>query len=82
MAMAIASETLIPLRDGPAVPASIAVWLIEVSWRLTFHVEPDGSLFVGPRASVTAEDQAFIRAHRDALLACVRYVEEQAEEPL
>lgn len=77
MATASVSDSLIPLRGGFSPRVSVALWVIEASWRLTFRAEPDGSLFVGPRAQTTADDLRFIRAHRDEILACVRYIDEQ-----
>ena len=80
---ATVSDPLEPLRGGPAVPASIVSWYIDSSFRgLTLRAEPDGSLYVGPRQAVTAADLAFVRAHKAALLACIRYCDAMAARPL
>jgi hypothetical protein len=69
-----AIDVLVPLRDGPVVPASLISWLIDAEFRgLAFRIEPDGRLHVGPREKVTAADLAFVRGHRDLVLACVAY---------
>lgn len=76
--MAVVTETdpLIPLRNGPAVPESILLWMLDAESRgLTFRADPDGRLHVGPRAGIRADDDRFIRQHRDFVLACVRYIE-------
>lgn len=71
-------DVLIPLRDGPVVPASVVSWLIDAEFRgLRFRPAPDGQLRVGPPAVVTPEDLAFIRRHRDDLIAAVAYVDRQ-----
>lgn len=80
MAAPSSSNQLLPLRGGFAPRASVAMWLIEASWRLQFTIV-NGRLSVSPPAAVTAADRAFILAHRDELLACVRYVNQQAEAP-
>jgi hypothetical protein len=70
------SESLIPLRDGPTVPAWVCQWLIEAEGRgLLFRIQPDGKVHVGPRARVQPDDLSFIRHHRDAVRACVAYIE-------
>jgi hypothetical protein len=81
--MATASEdVLVPLRGGPAVPASIIGWYIDSSFRgLTLRAEPDGSLYVGPCGAVTPADLAFCRTHKAALLACIRYCDAMASRP-
>ena len=82
MQMVSATDALIPFAGGFVARASTAVWFIETSWRLTFTVSPDGRLQVGPRSAVTPADDAFIRAHRDELLACVTYCDRQAAMPI
>jgi hypothetical protein len=79
--MAFVSDPLIPLRGGFSPRASVVLWLLQASDRLTFRIEPDGALFVGPRAATTPDDLAFIRRHRDEILACVRYSNEQDARP-
>jgi hypothetical protein len=74
-------DQLITFRDGFTMRTSVVVWYIEASWRLHFTVTPDGRLTVGPRTAVTPEDGRFIRQHRDELLACTRYCDQQAEAP-
>jgi hypothetical protein len=49
---------------------------------LRFRIEPDGALFVSPRTATTPDDLAFIRAHRDEILACVRYSDQQDARPM
>jgi hypothetical protein len=86
--MAISSEltldaVLVPLRDGPAVPAGVIRWLLRAEDRgLVFRAEPDGRLHVGPREVVTPDDLAFVKARRDVVLACVAYIDRIAQEPL
>ena len=81
MQTASVTDPLIPFAGGFVVRASVAAWFIETSWRLTFTVSPDGRLQVGPRHAVSPADDAFIRAHRDELLACVTYCDRQAVSP-
>lgn len=71
------TDTLIPFKGGFVARASVAMWMLDASWRLTFTVAPDGRLQVGPRQAVTPDDDRFIRAHRDELLACVAYCDQQ-----
>jgi hypothetical protein len=72
-----------PLRNGPAVPESVVVWLMGAEDRgLTFTIRPDGRLLVRPRAGITAEDDRFLREHRDVLLACVAYIDHQERNPV
>jgi hypothetical protein len=75
--MVCAINSLVPLRHGPSVPGTVVLWLLDAERRgLQFQVEDDGSLFVSPRGRMTNDDDAFIRAHRETVLACVRYVGE------
>jgi hypothetical protein len=81
--MVIACDPLIPLRDGPVVPESVLLWMSAAEDRgLRFRAEPDGRLHVGPRDCVQAEDLTFVRAHRDTLLECVRYIDRLCSEAL
>src|SRR4030095_3606465 len=75
--MVTCSEQLIPLANGPSVPAVVILWLTAAEERgLRFQIEPDGRLHIGPREQVQDDDLAFVRRNRDAVIACVRYVEE------
>jgi hypothetical protein len=75
--MGAATDVLIPLRDGPAVPEAVVLWLLDAERRgLRFHILQDGSLHVVPERLITSDDDRFIREHRDVVLACVRYCEE------
>lgn len=76
--MAIESaDVLVPLRGGPAVPISVFRWMLDAEERgLRFTLKPDGSLFVGPRASTREDDLTFIRTHRDVVVAVVKYCDE------
>ncbi len=80
--MASVSDPLIPLTGGFAARTSVVLWLLQRSERLRFRIEPDGALFVSPRTATTADDLAFIRAHRDEILACVRYSDQQDARPM
>jgi hypothetical protein len=63
-------EILIPLRGGPAVPASVVVWMTNAEERgVRFRLGSDGRIHVGPRARVQADDLIFVRDHRAAVLA-------------
>lgn len=74
---------LVPLRDGPTVPSSVIAWLIAAEDRgLHFAVEAGGQLRVGPRTHIHHDDDAFIRAHRAHLIACVTYIERLYQEPV
>ena len=80
--MASTTDVLIPLRNGPAVPESVVVWLLNAEDRgLRFKVLPSGRLNVGPREAIDPTDDTFIREHRDVLKACVTYCEEAATWP-
>jgi hypothetical protein len=75
-------ETLIPLRDGPAVPASVVVWMTNAEERgVRFRLDSDGRIHVGPRDRVQGDDLAFIRQHRADVVACVAYIENLAVSP-
>ena len=81
--MAASTDVLIPLTNGPAVPESVVLWLLDAEDRgLTFHLLPDGKLHVSPARKVRDEDDRFIREHRDLLSACVAYIERQCVVPL
>jgi len=77
------TDVLIPLTNGPAVPESVVLWLLNAEDRgLTFHLSPGGKLHVSPAQKVRDEDDRFIREHRDLLMACVDYIERQREVPV
>jgi hypothetical protein len=82
MPLATACDALIPLVGGPTIRTSVVIWLLDTSERLTLRAESDGSVFVGPRAAVTAADLEFVRAHRDEVLAAIKYVDLQAARPM
>jgi hypothetical protein len=70
--MATASETVL-LNGGQLV----SIHALRLLWGFEdrgcdVRESHDGSLFVGPRAQLTAEDTGDIRRHRDELLALVR----------
>ena len=76
MASTCELDPLVPLRGGPTVYASLIVWLTDAEARgINLRIEPDGRLHVWPRAAVDEADLAHIRAHRDAILCLLRYVE-------
>jgi hypothetical protein len=76
------TDALIPLRGGPAVPASVVAWLLAAEFRgLRLSVVND-RLRVSPRGLIRPDDDWYLRTHRDALLAAVAYVARQAEAPL
>jgi hypothetical protein len=76
----LATDTLITLTGGFVVRSSVAIWLIEAGFRLQFTVT-DGELEVWPKSKITPADDAFIRAHRDELVAAVSYVDRMCEAP-
>jgi hypothetical protein len=66
---------LVTLTDGQAV----SLQALQVGWTLeargvSLRIDED-RLAVGPRELLTDADRAAIRAHRDELLALVRYIE-------
>lgn len=70
-------------RDRLTVPVGVISWLIRAEDRgLAFRAQPDGRLSVGPCGAVTPDDLAFIREHRDVVLACVIFIERIAQEPV
>jgi CO dehydrogenase/acetyl-CoA synthase epsilon subunit len=82
MATAIESEALIPLIDGPSVPVTVVSFLIDLEWRgVEVRLEPDGTVFAGPRAAVTASDLSFLRDHRDHVVAALIYISRQERRP-
>lgn len=76
-----ATDPLITLKGGFVIRTSEAVWLIDASFRLRFRVV-DGQLDVSPRRAIRPADDAYIRAHRDALLAACSYIDRMCEAPL
>jgi hypothetical protein len=71
------TEVLIPLRGGPAVPENVVSWLLGAEDRgLRFRLLPDGRLWVGPENAILADDDRFLRRHRDWVAACVRYIDD------
>lgn len=76
-----ATDPLIPFKAGFTARTSVVVWYLTASWRLTFTVA-DGHLDVAPRKNLTPSDDAFIRKHRDELIACVNYCDQMAAMPL
>jgi hypothetical protein len=79
---AIASEVLVPLCDGSAVPAHVLLWYLDAADRgIELRAEPEGMLFVGPAAKVTRADREFAGANKWALFACIRHVSAQAGRP-
>ena len=77
----VTDDRLIVFRGGFTARTSTVLWLLDRSWHLTFQVE-DGHLLVRPQSAITDDDDEFIRAHRDELIAAVAYVEEQCERPV
>ena len=75
------ADVLIPLRGGFSCRTSVAMWLIDASWRLRFRVV-GAELEVSPQDAITPADDRFIRAHRDELVACVVYIDRLAEVPV
>jgi hypothetical protein len=74
--MSTSPETLIPLRDGPVVPASVVLWMTNLEERgVRFRLDPDGRIHVGPRDRVQVDDLEFIRCHRADVVACVVYID-------
>jgi len=76
------TDSLVVLRNGPAVPLAVVTWIIGAEERgLRFRVLSGGRLFAGPRATIRPEDEQFIRSHKSDLLACVRYCSDMKEAP-
>jgi hypothetical protein len=76
MTAPVTEDVLIPLRGGFVVRTSIVLWLCEVSFRLRFDVLADGGLYVSPRMAITPADDQFLRAHRDDVIAALRFIEQ------
>lgn len=82
MATAIESDVFVPLVNGPSVPVAVVSFLIDLEWRgVELRLEPDGSVFAGPRSAVTATDLAFLRNHRDHVVAALLYISRQEQRP-
>ena len=78
-----ASDSPIPLKDGPTVRGSLLVWLLQAEDRgLRLSAASDDLLHLGPRSLVTEADLVFAKANKQALIAAVRYVEEMCRRPL
>lgn len=75
-----ATDTLITLTGGFTIHTSVVLWFIEASFRLKFRIV-DEKLEVFPRSAITAEDDCFIRAHRQELFEAVGYIDRLAEQP-
>jgi hypothetical protein len=76
------SNAPIRLRDGPLVPWFVCEWLMVAAGRgLTVRVKSGGLLHASPRDLVRPEDVTFMRHHRDALIACVNYLEQLDQVP-
>jgi hypothetical protein len=76
-------DVLVPLRGGPVVPLSILQRILDCEHRgVQFRLQPNGQLLAGPPASLTAEDVAFVRAHRALITDCVANCDAMAKEPL
>lgn len=81
--MPVATDALIPLRGGYAVPVDVMAWLIDSEFRgLRFTVDTTGRLCVSPERAITPEDDKFIRRHRDQIRSCVEYCARLCEAPL
>ena len=75
------APVIITLAGGFTIQSSVAIWLIEASFRLTFSVV-DQHLEVSPAKAITLEDDDFIRAHREHLFHAVRYIDRLRQEPI
>lgn len=65
----------IVLRDRSVTLAALRLlWDLEARG-LRIVAEGENGLFVTPRSSITAADDAAIREHKDELLALVKYCE-------
>jgi hypothetical protein len=76
------TDRLITLRDGFVLPESVLRWLFDANNRgLTIELHHD-KLRVSPAGGVSADDDLFIRLHRDLLKQCVTYINEIAARPV
>lgn len=75
-----AIDPVLPLRGGFMIRESIAMWLIDASFRLQFAIVAD-ALVIAPPGAMTAEDVAFVRQHRDTLTRAVQYCARIAASP-
>jgi hypothetical protein len=76
------SESLVTLKGGFVVPVAVVAWLINAEDRGLIFVIHHDRLRVSPADAVRAEDDQFIRAHKDLLKRCVTYIDQMAEAPL
>jgi hypothetical protein len=72
--VSMSASDFVTLIDGPVVPLAALrlAWSLE-DRGLTLRLDKAGGLLVGPGVQLTAEDRALIHAHRDELIALVRY---------
>ena len=74
---------LVHLNNGPIVPLDVVTWLINAESRgLEFCITDSDKLRVSPCEKVQADDDEFIRQHRDVLKDCVNYIARMCEAPL
>lgn len=78
------SSDLVTFRGGFTASTTLVLRLLDLEGRgAAFHLLDDGRFQVDPPAVLTDDDRQFLRAHRDAVRACLDYVEQQpAEVPL
>jgi hypothetical protein len=68
-------HALVPLLGGPVVLACVCGFLADLEdQRIRLTVDPTGRLWAEPRGVLDHDQRAFIRAHRDHVVAVVDYL--------
>ena len=77
-----ASDELVILAGGLAVPLCVVAALIDMEFRnIRVRLDPDGMIVAGPRTVVTDADREFIRSHRPAVVAALEYLHAAERQP-
>jgi hypothetical protein len=72
--MAISDARLVTFRGGFVAAEAVVIRLLDLEFRgARFVLLADGGFRVVPAHVLTAEDRAFLQAHRDEARAVVRY---------
>ena len=75
MAIAGTDSRTVVLRDRSVTIAALRLlWDLEARG-VSFTVDGDDGLLVGPRSQITADDDAAIREHKYELISLVRFCE-------
>ena len=80
--MSESTDRPITLKHNFVLPESVLLWWFQAADRGVILELHNDKLRVQAREPIEADDDLFIRQHRDLLVACTDYIAKIAAEPL